>query len=66
MRSNRTINTAVESQMFELANQDDDIKTATPFKVEDVFMDFRIELLPDDPKLEQKNRLLIFSRVDWS
>lgn len=53
--------------MFELANQgDDEIKTAIPFKMEDVSMDFRIELLPDDPKLEQKNRLLLFTRVDWS
>ena len=51
--------------MFEIDQGDERVQTATPFKMEDVSMDFRIELLPDDPKLEQKNRLLIFSRVDY-
>jgi len=44
-------------------DEDAKLTSAVPFKMENILMDFKIELLPDDPNLEQKNRLLIFSRV---
>jgi hypothetical protein len=63
-RSNRSIQTTQQSYIFELDRGNDETKTsATPFKMEDISMEFKIELLPDDPEIKQNNRLLIYSRV---